>query len=100
MFTITKHGEQEVQPYLVRFENGEPHRSQQPVRQLQVMKGKLPNAMQVLLPKIASAASPQPRLEARQIMTLRRPDGTLVQFVAQRSKQQQQIIAPKLPGQV
>ena len=105
MFTITKHVEQEeVQPYLVRFENGEPQqRQQQQVRQL-----KLPTSMQVLVPKAAStaspktasAASPQPRLEAGQIMTIRRPDGTLVQVVAQRSRQQQQILAPKLPGLV
>ena len=104
MFTITKHVEQEeVQPYLVRFQNGDGQQqgARQQVRQLQVMKGKLPTSMQLLKPQTTSTAPPQPRLEAGQIMTLRRPDGTLVQVVAQRSRQQQQqILAPKLPGQV
>ncbi len=113
LFTITKHQEQEEtsqQPdndqsasYLVRFENEEPV-SQEPQvthHPLVVGKTKLPGSMQLLMPAKSSAAQQQPRLEAGQIMTLRRPDGTLVQVVAQRSRQQQQqILAPRHPGQV
>ena len=114
MFTITKHQEQEEasqQPsdndesasYLVRFENEEPV-SQEPqvTPQPQVVgKAKLPGSMQLLMPAKSSSFQQQPRLEAGQIMTIRRPDGTLVQVVAQRSRQQQQqILAPRHPGQV